>query len=106
MNDRKSRMNTIKAIISNSYGVIATRRSPVMFEKMTQDEKNSVLKPYNSMIDEDLRMIELIMDEEQSIATGKVFGRFMNAEGVDQDMIIQIMEQDSLEPGDLPVGGL
>lgn len=106
MEKEEKSLSTVRRIISMSYGAIATQNSPVPYEKMPEWEKECVLEPYQEMIAEDIRLIGLVMDQERSIATGRVFSHFRNAEGVDAEMIDQIMATESLEPGKLPVGGM
>lgn len=100
----KQQLNRIRQIILASYGRCLTRGGPISFDEMIAEEKEALLQPMTPMIDEDIRMISEVVADVDRRAVGRVFSHFRQAEGVDAEMIDQIMEQETMEPGKIPVG--
>lgn len=102
MNNRRNRLKNLKNILRDIYGRCITEDRIKKYHDMDEQERYILHQRYDSLIESDLKLINEILNEESNEAYGTVLSRFRNAEGIDPDMIDDIMEYAD-GPGDYPV---
>jgi hypothetical protein len=102
METREDRIKTVRSILEASYGTCLTYFAPKKYRDMEYDEREALLLPHKGNIEQDIAMINEVLEAESSYSVGEALSVIRNAEGMDSDMIDEIMEY-SGDPGEYPI---
>ena len=102
MDTRRDRLDTIRSMLKALVGQCLTEYLPRKYSDMVSDEQEQLLEKHKGLIDKGVDAMETVLDAEMSASTGEILGRIKSSEGIDPDMIDQILEY-STGSGEYPI---
>jgi len=89
-------VTAVELVIRTIYGRILSMSGPIPADLMDPDELAALLQPHELDIAADAEAICELVEAARRDGAARVYTRFRKAEGLDPEMVDQVMESDDL----------